>query len=362
MASVPLTLPSHASILTGQYPPTHGVRHNAVFVLARRRRDDRRALLAARLRDRRRGRRRGARPGLRPRPGLRRLRRRHLPKERASAAGFFERPAKEVTDRALAWLAGTNGPFFLWVHYYDVHATYNPPEPFKTRFRRHLYDGEVANVDQELGRLLAGLEQQGRLANTDRRRHRRSRRGARRARRGDAHLLHLRLGAARAADARRAGRARRASVSGAWPRTPASRRPCSRLAGVRRCTSTDVGDLAPLWREGARRARRARRTPRRLAGELDHGWAPLHAHSHRSLPLHPRAASRALRRRRPIRTSSANLLPSELPEPVAVVRSDEARIDALLARRRRAAPRSPSMPRRARASRRSATWCPTARP
>jgi arylsulfatase A-like enzyme len=165
MASVPLTLPSHTSILTGQYPPTHGVRHNAVFVLPRSA-----ETIAERFSEA--GYATGAVVGaavLDSGFGLEQGFDHYdsdIARERASAAGYYERPAKEVTDRALAWLADQHRPFFLWVHYYDVHVTHNPPEPFKTRFQGHLYDGEVANVDFELGRLLASLDHDKLLANT----------------------------------------------------------------------------------------------------------------------------------------------------------------------------------------------------
>ena len=62
-------------------------------------------------------------------------------------------------DRCLHWLeTHESQPFFLWIHLYDPHAPYNAPEPFRSRFRRRPYDGEVAYADQQLGRLIAHLE------------------------------------------------------------------------------------------------------------------------------------------------------------------------------------------------------------
>ena len=70
-----------------------------------------------------------------------------------------ERRGGDVVNHALSWLSQLpNGPFFLWVHLYDAHDPYDPPEPFKSRFASHLYDGEIAYADacvgQARGRLL----------------------------------------------------------------------------------------------------------------------------------------------------------------------------------------------------------------
>jgi arylsulfatase A-like enzyme/Flp pilus assembly protein TadD len=72
-----------------------------------------------------------------------------------------ERPAGEVVDAALAWLEGPRErPFFAWVHLYDPHAPYEPPAPFDRRLPDP-YDGEVAYADQQVGRLLAFLDEAG---------------------------------------------------------------------------------------------------------------------------------------------------------------------------------------------------------
>jgi arylsulfatase A-like enzyme len=106
----------------------------------------------------------------------------------------FERPADEVTDRALKWLnSRPDGPFFLWVNYFDAHDDYLPPPEFapeglKDRDAQmrtnkawgteekpppelaeriiRLYDGEIAFIDREIGRLIAHLEEKGLLENT----------------------------------------------------------------------------------------------------------------------------------------------------------------------------------------------------
>jgi choline-sulfatase len=70
----------------------------------------------------------------------------------------LERPADEVVAHALTWLERQRGrPFFLWVHLYDPHAPYDPPEPFKARFAATPYDGEIAYVDSALGKFFASL-------------------------------------------------------------------------------------------------------------------------------------------------------------------------------------------------------------
>jgi arylsulfatase A-like enzyme/Tfp pilus assembly protein PilF len=80
---------------------------------------------------------------------------------------LVERPAKESVDHALGWLARTRRrPFFLWLHLYDPHSPYQPPEPFRTQYGGRLYDGEVAYADHELGRLMAWLKSRGIYAGT----------------------------------------------------------------------------------------------------------------------------------------------------------------------------------------------------
>jgi arylsulfatase A-like enzyme/Flp pilus assembly protein TadD len=74
----------------------------------------------------------------------------------------IERRADQVVDEALKWLSrNPNRPFFLWVHLYDPHAPYNPPEPFASRYLSQPYDGEIAFADAQVGRLFAFLRRQG---------------------------------------------------------------------------------------------------------------------------------------------------------------------------------------------------------
>ncbi|HWZ84317.1 MAG TPA: sulfatase-like hydrolase/transferase [Terriglobales bacterium] len=73
-----------------------------------------------------------------------------------------ERRGGEVVTRALAWLnQHPKGPFFLWVHLYDAHDPYDPPEPYKTRYAKDLYDGEIAYADASVGKLFRELKARG---------------------------------------------------------------------------------------------------------------------------------------------------------------------------------------------------------
>jgi choline-sulfatase len=68
-----------------------------------------------------------------------------------------------TVDRALAWLRNEDPrPIFAWVHLYDPHLPYEPPEPFATRFKDRPYEGEIAFMDAQVGRLLDALAARGR--------------------------------------------------------------------------------------------------------------------------------------------------------------------------------------------------------
>lgn len=68
----------------------------------------------------------------------------------------------EVVARTLAWLSKhPKDPFFIWVHLYDAHDPYDPPEPYKTRYRKDLYDGGIAYEDAVVGRLVRQLKLRG---------------------------------------------------------------------------------------------------------------------------------------------------------------------------------------------------------
>jgi arylsulfatase A-like enzyme/Tfp pilus assembly protein PilF len=74
----------------------------------------------------------------------------------------IERRADEVVSRAEDWLQNRRpGPFFLWLHFYDAHDPYDPPEPFKTKYADALYDGEIAYTDSVVGKFFNYLRAKG---------------------------------------------------------------------------------------------------------------------------------------------------------------------------------------------------------
>jgi arylsulfatase A-like enzyme/Flp pilus assembly protein TadD len=78
-----------------------------------------------------------------------------------------ERRAGEVVDRALSWLnKNPSGPYFMWVHCYDPHAPYDPPEPYRSKFPAAPYDGEIAYTDSAMGVLLNALRARGLYENS----------------------------------------------------------------------------------------------------------------------------------------------------------------------------------------------------
>ncbi|HSU82109.1 MAG TPA: sulfatase-like hydrolase/transferase [Thermoanaerobaculia bacterium] len=161
-SAVPLTLPSHTSLLTGLLPPHHGLRNNGAGALR-----PGTATLATLLAGA--GYRTGAFIGafvLDHRFGLKTGFEVYDDEiERDPKAGNVleaERPGREVVDRALAWLEKDDGrPFFLWVHLYDAHAPYTPPPAWAARHPGRPYDGEISEVDEQVGRILEALRRRG---------------------------------------------------------------------------------------------------------------------------------------------------------------------------------------------------------
>jgi arylsulfatase A-like enzyme/Tfp pilus assembly protein PilF len=165
-SQIPLTTASHATILTGTYPQFHQVndfgvplaedlpyapyifRGNGYYTAA---------FVGSLVLD----------PETRSAPGFERgfdtydagFHRRRMGEDRYQA---IERRGGEVVAHALAWLtAHQKGPFFIWVHLYDAHDPYDPPEPYKTRYAAAPYDGEIAYVDAAVGKLLSWLRLRG---------------------------------------------------------------------------------------------------------------------------------------------------------------------------------------------------------
>jgi arylsulfatase A-like enzyme/tetratricopeptide (TPR) repeat protein len=168
VTAAPLTLPAHSSLFTAKYPPHHGVRDNGGFFL-----DERETTLAERLKAR--GFKTGGFVGAYVLDRIWGIAQGFdtyfdnfdLSKYESPSLADVERPANEVADRALAWLETVKSSrFFAWVHFYDAHSPYAPPEPYRTRFARHPYLGEIAFVDSQVGRIRAYLEAQRLLDRT----------------------------------------------------------------------------------------------------------------------------------------------------------------------------------------------------
>jgi len=161
ISQVPLTWPSHAAILTGTYPFQNGVQDFTGQPLAPQFHSVAQALkqhgyatgavVSAFVLDRSWGLNRGF----------------DFYDDAFSAEtfqkkdiGLVDRKAAESVTHAIGWLKKTpHRPFFLWLHLYDPHSPYDPPEPYRTQYQDHLYDGEIAYADHELGRLVAFLKQ-----------------------------------------------------------------------------------------------------------------------------------------------------------------------------------------------------------
>jgi arylsulfatase A-like enzyme/Flp pilus assembly protein TadD len=167
-ATAPLTLPSHTSMLTGTLPPEHGVRVNGTPLGVR-------PTLARAFADA--GYRTGAFVGayvLDRRFGLSggfATYDDRIPRDASGAARLeAERRGDAVTSSALAWLGQTSTqPFFAWVHLYDPHAPYEPPQEYLAKVRGSAtpaYDGEVAFADAQVGRLVEWLRASGRADST----------------------------------------------------------------------------------------------------------------------------------------------------------------------------------------------------
>ncbi len=159
----PITLPSHASILTGTYPMYHKLQD----VVGRLR--DGVPTLASVLKTA--GYSTGAAVGStvlssqwKLNPGFDMYDDHFNISEGLRQVDFdrVERSADDVLAPAVAWLqATTRRPLFLWIHFYDPHDPYTPPPPFSTEFKSRPYDGEIAYVDATLGKLFNSLKKLG---------------------------------------------------------------------------------------------------------------------------------------------------------------------------------------------------------
>jgi arylsulfatase A-like enzyme/Tfp pilus assembly protein PilF len=159
----PLTLPSHLSMLTGRLPAEHGVRDNVGY----RYDGGRFPSLAAVLHGA------GYATGgavsayvLRPETGIGQgfdLYDAGIPVRFTDSLGLSQRPGGETAAAALAWLRSLRAeqPFFLFLHLYEPHTPYSPPEPFASRYAGRPYDGEIAAADAIVGSVIAELKRAG---------------------------------------------------------------------------------------------------------------------------------------------------------------------------------------------------------
>lgn len=159
VSPVPTTLPSHCSMLTGTIPPHHGVRDNidyrldddniTIAELLRVRDYETAAIIGAFVLD--------SQFGLNQ--GFDVYDDRIASPQQSGVVQITERKADKVTDLASNWLENRRpGSFFLFLHYYDPHVPYAPPEPYASRFRNDLYAGEIAYTDHCIGRLFDKLK------------------------------------------------------------------------------------------------------------------------------------------------------------------------------------------------------------
>lgn len=161
VAQVPLTLPSHAAIFTGTYPFHNGVEDFTGQPLSAKFRTLAEsfhangyatgAVVSSFVLDRSWGLARGFDSYDDAFSGQQ-----FVEKD----LGLVERRADASVDHAISWLDANAGKsFFFWLHLYDPHSPYDPPEPFAAKFKKAPYDGEVAYTDSQLGRLFAWLKQ-----------------------------------------------------------------------------------------------------------------------------------------------------------------------------------------------------------
>ncbi len=155
-STIPLTLPAHSSMLTGLIPPTHGVHDNLEMYLPAET-----VTLAEILRDS------GyatygivssvvisSRFGIDQ--GFDVFDDAFV--DGAKDVTMAEQNGAETTERAIKWLANNSDKKkFMFIHYYDPHTSYTPPEPFSKRFR-HAYDGEIAFTDHCIGKVIDKLK------------------------------------------------------------------------------------------------------------------------------------------------------------------------------------------------------------
>lgn len=162
----PLTLPAHSTLMTGLLPAAHGVRDNGGFRLPPERVTLAEVFAAG-------GRRTGGFVSayvLDRKWGIAQGFERYfddfdLAEQKSVDMGDIQRRGDETVAAATKWIdevtAAPGAPFFAWVHLYDPHSPYDPPEPFRSRHAGEPYNGEIAFTDSLVGELVAHLERRG---------------------------------------------------------------------------------------------------------------------------------------------------------------------------------------------------------
>jgi len=156
-AQTPSTLPSHANILLGATPLYHGVHDNSNFIVR-----EEFLTLAEHLKSF--GYSTGAFVGAFPldsRFGLTQgfdVYDDNYGYKGSQEFTYVERKAEVVVEKSINWLKTERNPWFLWIHLFDPHQRYYPPQPFRAQHKGKLYDGEVAYVDFALGKLFDYLK------------------------------------------------------------------------------------------------------------------------------------------------------------------------------------------------------------
>ncbi|MFC2164406.1 sulfatase-like hydrolase/transferase [Acidobacteriota bacterium] len=171
IVQTPLTLPSHSSIFTGTYPLYHGIRDNGGFYL-----DESQITLAESLKEE--GYTTGAFVAAFVLDSRWQLDQGFdhyfdnfdLTKYKKVSLDAVQRRGDEVLEETYRWLGeNQQQKFFAWIHLYDPHTPYDPPEPYKTEYGGRpygLYDGEIAYVDQLMGEFRKYMEENGLWENT----------------------------------------------------------------------------------------------------------------------------------------------------------------------------------------------------
>ena len=178
LSTIPLTLPSHSSIMTGKVPFTHGVRDNGLFNLS-----DNQTTLAEILKDK--GYNTAAAIGSFPLTSKFGINQgfdffnEYItqntedmfgdgdPLKQKSHLFFDERKAAQVNEAIMPWIeTHADSPFFVWFHYFDPHHPHEPPAPYNQEFVHDLYKGEIAYSDENLGKVIAQLKQLNLYDNT----------------------------------------------------------------------------------------------------------------------------------------------------------------------------------------------------